>query len=115
MLPGIFNTNLHAGPVPQSANMKRLFFFDAPGGPGKTFETSALQRYIKSEVLKVLTVASLAVFAQLLYRDLTAHSAFQIPFQVHHESTSSINVDHSLANELCSISLFILEKNMMTH
>lgn len=114
VLPGIFRTNLDAEQAPQQADMKHLFSVDTLGGTGKTFEISALQQYIKSKGLKVLTLLSSAVVAQLFDGDLTVQSAPKIRFQVHHLCMISTDVNPALAVKLCSMSLFMSDKNMIT-
>lgn len=115
MVPWRFNTNLDAVPDPARADMKRLFFIDEPGATAKTFESSVLPQYTKSNGLKVLTVAFSAVGAQPLHVNRTAHSALKIPFNVHHQSTSSIDVSPALADKLCGTSFSISDKNIITH
>lgn len=109
------STNLDGELALQRANMKRSFFVDPPGGTEKTFETSGLQRYLKSKGLKVLTLTSLAAAAQFLDGDRAAHSALMIIFQSHHQSTSYIDLNPVLADELCNTSYFILDENIITH
>lgn len=43
---------------------QRLFFLDAPGRTGKTFVTSAIQRFLKSRGKRVLALGSLAFASQ---------------------------------------------------
>lgn len=68
--------------------MQRLLFVDAPAVTGNALITLALQRYINSKGLKVLTVASSAVSSKLVDDGRALHSALKIPIAIQYESTS---------------------------
>lgn len=73
---------------------ERMFFPGARRGTGKTFLSSAIQRFLKSTRKSVLTSASSIVAAQLFGNEIIAHSALQIPISgvqdgIHTESADS--------------------------
>lgn len=109
------DTSLNVDRAPPRANMQWLLFVDEPGGTGKMFVTSVLERYIKPNGLKLLTVASSTLADQLLNGSRAAHSALKILVPVHHQSMFSIDVKTVLADELCRTTFFIWEKIMKAH
>lgn len=109
-----FNASLDGVPAPKRADIERLFFIEASVATRKTFESSALHWYIKSKGLKVLSVVFSAASAQLLEGDRARQPALKILFKVHHQSTSFIDVNIALADDLCSNSSSIWDMNRIT-
>ncbi len=87
---------------PKSMNLResRSFFFDAPGGTGKTFVTSTIQSFLESRGRKVISTATSAVASSLLERGRTAHSVFKIPIPCEGESVCGISLESVLAAQL---------------
>lgn len=96
-------------------NFNRLFFLYASGNVGKTFVTTAVQRFLKFKRKRVLAVAPSAVAAQLLEGGSTAHSALKVSIPINSESTCNFGANFQPAHELCKTHLIIWVKIVVTH
>ena len=76
---------------------------DSPGGSGKTFLYSAILDKIRSTGHIALAVATSGIAALLLDGGCTAHSLFQIPFELHEDSVCNIShgTDHAASKSYC--------------
>lgn len=81
--------NFHAQMSPQFVH-DRIIFEDVHEGTEKTFETSAIRQFPKSEGWNIVTVAFSTVADQLLNIERTARSAFQLPIPVDQDSTCTV-------------------------
>lgn len=80
-----------------------------------TFQTAAIQRFLKSLGVRVLTVASSAVVAQLLNDTRTAHYALKILVPVYFQSTCSNKGNSRLGDELVQTNLNVGDEIVVNH
>ena len=94
----------------------RLFFVDGPGGTGKSFVFNTIIAHVKAVLHKdVLAVASSGVASLLLIGGRTAHSTFNIPIPILHDSTCSIRVQSPMASTIRNTALLIWDEAAMAH
>lgn len=103
--------------VVQRINAKEsgAFFFDGPGGQGKTFLYRALLAYVRRHIGIALAVASSGVAASLLPGGRTAHSRFKLPLDLDSKSTGHISKQSSLAKMIVECKLFIWDEASMAN
>lgn len=114
VLPEVSIGNLDQNATEKHIYLEQFFFLDAPGGNGKTFVTSAIQRFLQSKGKCALTIVSSTVEAQPLDGDQTAHPALKISIPANSESTCNIKAESQLSHELCKTHLIIWDEIFMT-
>lgn len=107
MLPGVSITGLNRKLDPKLLRTMRPFFLDALEGTGKTFVTTAIQRFLKSRGKRDIVVASSENTAHLIDDARTAYLTPKISIPIHSESTSSISASPQLAGQLKQTALVI--------
>ena len=75
----------------------QVFFVDGPGGTGKTFLYQALIATLRNRGKIVLATALSGIAATLLLGGRTAHSRFNLPFDVQSNSICNIKKQKDLA------------------
>lgn len=94
--------------------MALYFFFNGPGGTGKTFLYNTVCHRLCADGFIVLYVASSGIAAQLLIGGRTAHSTFKIPINgLTSESVCTISKQGHLANLLRRVDLIIWDEITM--
>ncbi|GFX27423.1 ATP-dependent DNA helicase [Trichonephila clavipes] len=74
-----------------------LFFFDSPGGTGKTFLLNLFLAKIRKDRNVALAVASSGIAATLLSGGRAAHSVFKLPLNLTNEETPTCNISKNSA------------------
>ncbi|GJJ68098.1 ATP-dependent DNA helicase PIF1 [Entomortierella parvispora] len=92
-----------------------LFFVDVPGGTGKSFLYNRLIAHFLDHQQDVIPVASAGIAALVLTGGRTAHSTFNIPINIHDESTCHIPYGCALAERIRNASLIIWDEAPMSH
>lgn len=100
-----------------AAQQGGFFFFDAPGGTGKTFLISLILARIRSQNHIALAIASSGIAATLLDGGRTAHSALKLPLNVHTNPEAMCNIKkHSgMAQVLRKCKIIIWDECTMAH
>lgn len=70
----------------------QIFFFDAPGGTGKTFLINLLLAKVRKDKTISIEVASSGTAATLLSGGKTAHSALKMPLDLNRHATQICNI-----------------------
>ena len=91
------------------------FFLYGPIGTSKTFLYYCLCYYYRLRSKIILYIDSSSITALLLPSGYTTYSHFQIPFNLHEESTYNIPKSLNLAKLLCYTSLLIWDKVLIQH
>ena len=91
-------------------NRGGVFFLYGYGGTGKTFIWRSLSAAIRSRGEIVINVASSGIASLLIPGGRTAHSRFQIPIQVHEESTCHIIPGTDLGGLISKAKLIIWDE-----
>ena len=76
--------------IEKSADIKKCFFMDGPGGSGKTFTYNTLMHILRGRGEIVLCVAWTGIAATLLSGGKTAHSQFGLPLNLNETAVSSL-------------------------
>ena len=94
-----------------------FYFFDAPGGTGKTFLISLILNTIRSQGKIALALASSGIAATLLEGGRTAHSALKLPLnlQTIDEPTCNITKTSAMTKVLQNCNLIIWDECTMAH
>ncbi|XP_060873898.1 ATP-dependent DNA helicase pif1-like [Metopolophium dirhodum] len=94
-----------------------LFFFDAPGGSGKTFMLNLLLAKLRVERIISLAVASSGIAATLLQNGKTAHSAFKLPLdlQTNERPVCSVKKQSSLGKLLRETRFIVWDESTMAN
>ncbi|CAL4067132.1 unnamed protein product, partial [Meganyctiphanes norvegica] len=94
-----------------------LYFIDAPGGTGKTFELSLLLAKERMNGRIALAVASSGIAATLLEGGRTAHSVFKLPLNLANTETPTCNISKGtdMAEVLKRCSLIVWDECTMSH
>lgn len=81
-----------------------LFFLEAPGGTGKTFQISLILADIRDQSAIALALASTGIAATLLEGGRTAHSALKLPInlQINENPVCNISKQSAMANAASS-------------
>ncbi|GFS46659.1 ATP-dependent DNA helicase [Trichonephila inaurata madagascariensis] len=69
-----------------------IVFFDAPGGPGKTFLLNLLLAFVRKEKDMAVAVASSGMVATLLAGGRKAHSAHKLPLDLARSDSATCNI-----------------------
>lgn len=91
------------------------FFLQGVGGTGKTFLYTTLCHHFRAQDKIVLCVASSGIAAELLPDGQTSHSQFQIPLNIHQDSTTMIIGTSQAANLMRRAALIIWDEVSMQH
>ncbi|XP_017489632.1 PREDICTED: ATP-dependent DNA helicase PIF1-like, partial [Rhagoletis zephyria] len=94
-----------------------IFFFDAPGGTGKTFLLSLILAAIRGQSGIALAPASTGIAATLLEVGRTAHSALKLPsnLKIHESPVCNISKQSAMAQVLKNCKLIIWDECTMAH
>lgn len=94
-----------------------MFFFDAPGGTGKTFLISLILATVRARSEIAVAVASSGIAATLLEGCRTAHSALKLPLnlQAVEEPTCNIAKHSAMAKVLVASKIIIWDECTMSH
>jgi len=91
----------------------KAFFINGPGGTGKTFVYNTITHLLKGKNKKILSVAWTGIASTLLIDGRTVHNAFQIPFDLHPNSRSSMTMQCNKAIELKNTDVIIWDEAAM--
>lgn len=94
-----------------------LFFFDAPGGTGKTFLISLILAKSRSQGRIALGIASSGISATLLDGGRTTHSALKFPLNIQSNENAVCNIKKhsSMAKVLQKCYIIIWDECTMAH
>lgn len=96
---------------PRSAQL----FLQGAGGTGKIFLYTALRHHFRAQGKNVLCVASSGIAAELLPSGRTSHSRFQIPLNLHQDSTPMITGTSHAADLMRRTALIINHLGRSAH
>lgn len=113
-IPGALNSNINEQSS-RNASTERLIFIDAPGGTGKIFVTSAIQRFLKSKEKNIVIITSFAVAANPLDDGHIFHSALQLRIQADQESTYNVSTDRPLLDTLRKVYFLVWDEIVRIH
>lgn len=101
--------------VHNSAARQKLFFFDGPGGTGKSFLLGKILAVVRLERKIARAVASSGIAALLLMGGRTAHSRFKLETELTSTSTCRIPAQSHLAELIRQCDLIVWYEAPMTH
>jgi hypothetical protein len=93
----------------------KLFFVYGSGGIGKTFVWTTLLSHLQGQGKIMLIVASSRIASLLFLGGRTAHSRFQIPIDLHNESTCNITQEMKVAELVRKANMIIWDEALMMH
>jgi len=96
-------------------NQSQVFFVDGPGGTGKTFLYRALMETLRNRGKIVLATALSGIPATLLLGGRTAHSRFNLPFDVQPNFFCNIKKQKDLAKLIRVAAAIIWDEAPMTN
>jgi len=96
-------------------NQSQVFFVDGPGRTGKIFLYRALMANLRNRGKIVLATASSGIAATLLPGGRTAHSRFNLPFDVQPNSFCNITKQQDLAKLIRAAAAIIWDEAPMTN
>ncbi|DAZ94942.1 TPA: hypothetical protein N0F65_012659 [Lagenidium giganteum] len=96
-------------------NNDRWFFFDGPGGTGKSFVLEQILARVRLDGFIAVPVASSGIAALLLTGGRTVHSRFKLPLGLTEVSICSISKQSNLADLYRETSLIIWDEATMAH
>ena len=91
----------------------RCFYWDGPGGSGKTFLYSTLMAFVRGRGQRVLAFATTGIAATLMKGGRTVHSGFKLPVPLLDTSVSSMRVTSPEAEVMRQAVLIIIEEITM--
>ncbi|KAL7085708.1 hypothetical protein ACP275_14G295400 [Erythranthe tilingii] len=92
-----------------------FLFLDGPGGTGKTFLYRALLAYVRSRGNIALAVATSGVAASLLPGGRTAHSRFNLPFDLDDKPIGKVSKQSNLGKMIVEAGLIIWDEATMAN
>ncbi|AES90176.1 PIF1-like helicase [Medicago truncatula] len=108
-----FNTIMHA--IDHNHKHSQVFFVDGPDGTGKTFLYRALMATLRNRGKIGLATASSGITATLLSGGITAHSRFNLPYDVQPNSFCDIKKQKDLAKLFRVATAIIWDEAPMTN
>uniref|UniRef100_A0A0M3IC53 ATP-dependent DNA helicase n=1 Tax=Ascaris lumbricoides TaxID=6252 RepID=A0A0M3IC53_ASCLU len=95
---------------PASTTAQRYFFLQGAGGTGKTHVYNLIIRLLRLRGDATIAVAFTGIAATLLINGTTVHSRFRLPFQVQHDSVSTIKADSDEAETIRNAKLIVWDE-----